>query len=597
MIIIALAALILLTLSPGLALEVRVGVYDNPPLFFKEGDRYSGFYIDVLEEIAKREGWEILYVYDKFPKLLDMLKNDQIDLMTAMEYIEEVKAFAFTNETMIVNWGVLVAKEDIKSILELEGKRIAGMRGCVYFSELQKLAKKFEINCEFLEIEGDFKDVMIAVSRGNAEVGVVSRIYASMFSQEHGLRITNVIFAPIELKFASIPEKKYLLDVIDRNLAEMKGTMGSAYHVAMGKWFGETIYLQKTNYENILVPVAILALFLISSTVFLTRIAKKKAKEAFESKHFLQSVFNAIQDGISVLDPSLRIIAVNHAMEKWYAKNMPLIGKKCYEAYHNRTSLCENCPTLKAMESKKVEYAVVPGIKGSQVEWLELFSYPVLDKSGKVVAIVEFVRDITEKKKAEENLRKLLDEYQYFWDKVNDVLYIHDLEGRILRSNRKGIELTGYRDDVTIWDIVENEFHGIMKEKIKEIVEKRRDQRFEIPIRSRDGKQYWLEVLASPVTIGSRVVAIQGIARDVTERKQLIERLEKDIQLIAHIIDRTKNSLAVVRAYCELSEEIGDEAIEKALESIDETVRLLGDLDKAWLESEKLREFLFGKKS
>ncbi|MEM4566680.1 MAG: PAS domain S-box protein [Archaeoglobaceae archaeon] len=148
-----------------------------------------------------------------------------------------------------------------------------------------------------------------------------------------------------------------------------------------------------------------------------------------------------------------------------------------------------------------------------------------------------------------------------------------------------------------MWELVEEGYHELVKEKIKNIVEKRDVEKFEVPIRSKDGKQYWLEVLANPVVRDSQVVAIQGIARDVTERKQLIDRLEKDIQLIAHIIDRTRNSLTVARAYCELSEELGDEALEKALEAIDNVSRLLNDLDNAWLESERLREFLFGKRS
>ncbi|MEM0203282.1 MAG: PAS domain S-box protein [Archaeoglobaceae archaeon] len=592
-----LLVLLLILATPSLALELKVGVYDNPPLVFKDGDHYSGLYIDILEEIAKKEGWEIVYVYDKFPNLLEKLKSGEIDLMTAIAYSEErTKVFAFTNETVIVNWGVLVAKEPPGSILELDGKKIVGVRGDVYFLELQKLIKGFEIHCEFFELEGDYKEVMNAVALGFADVGVISRTYASQFFEGYGLKVTNIIFSPVELKFATIPEKRYVIDAIDRNLAEMKNTKGSAYYIAIENWFGEKPSFWR-EHGSVVVPMAILTLFLVSLAVYLTKIAKVKTRESFESKRFLQSVFNAIQDGISVLDSNMQIIAVNHAMEKWYAKNMPVVGKKCYEAYHDRTSPCENCPTLKAIQSKKVEYAVVPGLKGSQAEWLELFSYPVFDKNGKVVMIVEFVRDVTEKKKTEDRLRELLNEYQYFWNSVNDVLYIHDLEGRILRSNKKGVELTGYEGDVTIWELVEEEYHELVKEKIREIVEKRDVGRYEVPIRSKDGKRYWLEVLASPVIRNSQVVAIQGIARDVTDRKQLIDRLEKDIQLIAHIIDKTRNSLTVARAYCELSKEIGDEAVEKSLKAIDDISRLLSDLDKAWVDSERLREFLFGKKS
>ena len=55
-----------------------------------------------------------------------------------------------------------------------------------------------------------------------------------------------------------------------------------------------------------------------------------------DSERFIKNIFDSIQDGISVLDTDMRILKVNAVMEKWYAHAMPLIGKKCYEAYHGR---------------------------------------------------------------------------------------------------------------------------------------------------------------------------------------------------------------------------------------------------------------------
>lgn len=87
-----------------------------------------------------------------------------------------------------------------------------------------------------------------------------------------------------------------------------------------------------------------------------------KRSELIKTKEkFLKAVFNAIQDGISVLDTEMNVIMIDHAMEKWYGN---VVGKKCYEAYQNRREPCEDCPTIEAMKSGEMESRVVPGPKG-----------------------------------------------------------------------------------------------------------------------------------------------------------------------------------------------------------------------------------------
>ena len=135
---------------------------------------------------------------------------------------------------------------------------------------------------------------------------------------------------------------------------------------------------------------------------------QKKKERALEDRgRFFDSILTAIQEGISVLGPDLAIRYVNDFMNKWYAENVPLEGKKCYRAYRDRDKLCDPCPTVRCMKTGKTEREVVPGLPGKD-QWIELFSYPMKGSdTGEVIGIVEFVRDITRLRKAEEEKEKL----------------------------------------------------------------------------------------------------------------------------------------------------------------------------------------------
>ncbi len=132
-----------------------------------------------------------------------------------------------------------------------------------------------------------------------------------------------------------------------------------------------------------------------------------------EGERFLSSVFASIQDGLSILDLDYQIVQVNPTMEKWYAHARPLVGKKCYQACHGREHPCDPCPAPHTMATGAPHWGVVPkrGPRQEVVGWLEVHAYPRLDKAtGKMTGVIEYVRDITPRRQAEEALEKSLRE-------------------------------------------------------------------------------------------------------------------------------------------------------------------------------------------
>ncbi len=133
---------------------------------------------------------------------------------------------------------------------------------------------------------------------------------------------------------------------------------------------------------------------------------RKRVEHALrQSENFLDNIIESIQDGISVLDPDLTIRYTNRVMREWYQQNQPLVGKKCHECYHHQSAPCPDCPSLRCLQSGKTERSTVPGLPGSPVEWIELYSFPIVDKgTGAITGVVEFVRDITSQRRLEEQL-------------------------------------------------------------------------------------------------------------------------------------------------------------------------------------------------
>ena len=128
-----------------------------------------------------------------------------------------------------------------------------------------------------------------------------------------------------------------------------------------------------------------------------------------QGERFLASIFDSIQDGLAILDKDLNIIGINPAAERWFAKAMPLVGKKCYAAFEGRECPCEPCPSLEAMATGEASHLVFlnPNTSLAAPVWVELYTFPMVDPdSGEITGVIEYFRDITERKKTEEALQR-----------------------------------------------------------------------------------------------------------------------------------------------------------------------------------------------
>lgn len=133
---------------------------------------------------------------------------------------------------------------------------------------------------------------------------------------------------------------------------------------------------------------------------------RKRAEEALrKSEMITQKVFEAIPDLLTVIDRELHILHSNwHGGYEYVPKEVREQFPCCYEAFYpGQDKPCENCHTLEVFRTGK---QVLKERYNPRIGFVEVRAYPIFDDSGNVVMVAEYVRDITERKRLEEEVRK-----------------------------------------------------------------------------------------------------------------------------------------------------------------------------------------------
>ena len=121
----------------------------------------------------------------------------------------------------------------------------------------------------------------------------------------------------------------------------------------------------------------------------------------------LSSAFDAICDGITVLDSDLNILLVNKTVEKWHSHALPVIGRKCYEAYHGKSKCCEFCPAEKSLKNHSIQHEIMPVVELDGAEgWREVCTFPVFAQNANLTGLVVCVRETKGRKQAEDLQRE-----------------------------------------------------------------------------------------------------------------------------------------------------------------------------------------------
>ncbi len=199
-----------------------------------------------------------------------------------------------------------------------------------------------------------------------------------------------------------------------------------------------------------------------------------------------------------------------------------LVGQSMFDVYSEYPNVAVNIRRALAGEA----FTVAVEVQGMA---FEVRYSPLTDESNIVIGVIGVATDITEQRRVERAIRESEERYRELFENANDIIYTHDLAGNFTSLNRSGERITGYSREETmtmnVADVIAPEYLTLAREMMAHKASSLLPTVYELDIISKDGRRVRLEVSTELIFAEGKPVGVQGIGRDLTERKKSEEAL------------------------------------------------------------------------
>jgi PAS domain S-box-containing protein len=270
------------------------------------------------------------------------------------------------------------------------------------------------------------------------------------------------------------------------------------------------------------------------------------------NKQFFLRIFDSFADPLAIYDQDYRILKVNQALLEFYQRTEEqLAGQHCYEIFHQRSSICEDCHIQKVfLSGKPLRREMLVSLPDGSQRHFEVHAYPVKDASGATVQAIEHGRDISQRKILEIKLKTSEEKYRTIVELAREGIFIVDAADNLTFANGFLARMLGYAgvDEIIgrpVFDFIAAEGVGLGKAQL----ERRRQgfsDSYELPLRRQDGSSLISLVAAAPFAVNGSFLGSIGIATDITQLKQVQEELRSAKEFREKIINGITDNLVVI---------------------------------------------------
>jgi PAS domain S-box-containing protein len=282
-------------------------------------------------------------------------------------------------------------------------------------------------------------------------------------------------------------------------------------------------------------------------TVILEDITQHKLAEQalLDSEAKLRSVSENSPDMILMVNPDMEIIYINRTFER---NPDEVIGKSLFDfvppAFHPVAAAC--CEYV-LTTGKQANYCTEYQFEKTGTVFFESTVGPVL-QDGKITALVINARDVTKRKKAEEELRESEERLRLLLNSTEDLIIMQDHEGRYLYFNISekygisGKEMLG----LTPYDLHDKESADHIVERVNYVAKTGQTLREETPLIWK-GQDLWFSDSISPVLgADGTIAAVVTVSQNITERKHAEMALRESEDLYRSLAEASTDLIFVI---------------------------------------------------
>jgi PAS domain S-box-containing protein len=174
--------------------------------------------------------------------------------------------------------------------------------------------------------------------------------------------------------------------------------------------------------------------------------AQKAEVEAalLENRDRYERMLALLPDMISIHDPDMNILYSNWQGFAAVAKEKQKLQTKCHKTYRNIDDICPDCQAKTVLETRQPFQKEIQLPDGA---WIDLRVIPIVDNDGHVEMFMEWVRDITERKRSETDLQSQKKLLEGVLDSIKDIIGVQLPDHTIVQYNRAGYDLLGLTED------------------------------------------------------------------------------------------------------------------------------------------------------
>lgn len=263
---------------------------------------------------------------------------------------------------------------------------------------------------------------------------------------------------------------------------------------------------------------------------------KRRLRSALEKATIEKSksaaIIEAIGDGFSIQDTDFKLLYMNRTAREMFGDR---VGEYCYQVFEQRDSVCPDCPLAASYADGNIHR--VERSNPTRTLHVEITASPVRDATGAIIGGIELVRDITRQKQDEEALRESEERYRNLIENAHDMIQSVDAEGRFIFVNAAWLKTLGYTEDdlrgMTLFDIIHPDCRHHCSEIFRKVLDGEPTNNIVATFTAKDGRAVNVEGNVNIRSAGGKVIATQGIFRDVTGRvKAEAEREKLEAQLL-----------------------------------------------------------------